>query len=906
MKSDFKFSNLCGTVYRRGNLLFTPDGDSVVSPVGNRVSLFDLVNNKSFTFPFQNRRNIARIALSPNGALLFSVDEDGQAFIVNVPRRVTLHRFSFKEPVADVSFSPNGVFVAAAVGKKVEIWRSPGTHREFAPMVLHRRLAGHYDGVVSVHWSPDSRFILTTSKDLTARLWSTDPIEGFVPVTLTGHRDVLRGAFFSTDQSTIYTISKDGSLFIWKEERKPLHVDKEEDVEKGTGLTKRRKRRQDYCNWKISEKHYFLQNHAKVTCCVFHRESNLLVAGFDSGVFGLWEMPSFTNIHTLRIESVAINKTGEWLAFGSSKLGQLLVWEWQSETYVLKQQGHFYDMNCLAYSADAQRIVTGGDDGKVKVWNSTSGFCFVTFNEHKSSITAVEFTKGSQVILSSSLDGTVRAFDLGRYRNFRTFTSPSPVQFSSLAVDTSGEIVCAGSLDTFEIFVWSVQTGRLLDVLSGHIGPVPALSFSPLGNLASASWDGTMRVWDVYGRTRATESFDLKSDALAIAFRPDGNEIAVSTLDGNLSFWNPAGGSQTGLIEARRDIAGSRRSNERVAIENSTAGRAFTTLCYTADGLRILAGGRGRHVCLYDVASRALLRRFEISRNLSFDGTQDYLNSRLMTEAGPIDLIDDTGDLSDLEDRLDLSMPGSQAHGDLSVRRTRPEARTKCVRFSPTGRAWAAATTEGLLLYSVDDRMAFDPFDLDVDVTPQAVEEAVGNREWLRALVTAFRLGEPTTLRDAYDAIPPADVPLVARSLSARYLERTLAFLASYADESPDIEKHLIWATEILREHAAEIARRPGELGPALRALQKAIAGQKESLARMFVFRFRCAFSELSAPARPKLMRLPAFLFCRCDDNTYTLRYLINLCQRRQETGPDTDAPVDGGDEPIATDLWNR
>ena len=138
------------------------------------------------------------------------------------------------------------------------------------------------------------------------------------------------------------------------------------------------------------------------------------------------------SISNKRISSACVNASGEWLGFGCAKAGQLLVWEWQSETYILKQQGHHYDMNKIAYSPDGSLIATGGHDGKIKIWNTSSGFCSVTFTEHSGGITGLLFAQSGISILSASLDGTIRAFDLLRYRNFRTFTSPEPTQFSCL------------------------------------------------------------------------------------------------------------------------------------------------------------------------------------------------------------------------------------------------------------------------------------------------------------------------------------------------------------------------------------------------------------------------------------------------------------------------------------------
>ncbi len=121
---------------------------------------------------------------------------------------MVLHHFSFRSAVHALVFSPTGRHFAAAVGRNVEVWLAPPSPEstdsvEFAPFVLYRSYGGHFDLVQAIEWSGDSRFFLTASKDLTARIWSLDPEDGFVPTTLAGHRQAVLGAWFSKDQESV-------------------------------------------------------------------------------------------------------------------------------------------------------------------------------------------------------------------------------------------------------------------------------------------------------------------------------------------------------------------------------------------------------------------------------------------------------------------------------------------------------------------------------------------------------------------------------------------------------------------------------------------------------------------------------------------------------------------------------
>jgi len=535
-------------------------------------------------------------------------------------------------------------------------------------------------------------------------------------------------------------------------------------------------------------------------------------------------MLTIRSISQANIDFVTINNSGLWLAFGSSRLGQLLVWEWQSESYILKQQSHHDSLNSLVYSPSGQHIITCADDGKVKVWDILSGFCAVTFTEHSGGVTTCEFAKQKgSVLFTASLDGSVRAWDLIRYRNFRTFTAPQRTGFSCLAVDPSGEVVCAGSHDSDKIYVWSVQTGQLLDQLAGHEGPISSLAFSADGNtLISGSWDNTVRIWNIFSRTQSSEPLQLQANVLAVAFRPDSKQIAVSTLDGQLAFWNVSEGIQTSGLDGRRDISGGRRIGDRRTAANAAGTKSFSTLTYSADGTCVLASGHSKYICLYEVQSGMLLKKFTVSVNLSLDGTQEFLNSRNLTEAGPRDLIDKQGEASDLEDRIDRTLPGSK-RGDTSVRRLRPEVRVTSVAFAPSGRSFCAATTEGLLIYSLDEVRKFDPFDLDVTVTPKSTLQALDYGDYLKALVMSFRLNLSPLMTRVFLAIPASDISFVARECPDVYLARLMRLVAQQAEEGPHIEFCLRWIEAIFTCHGRMLKERKGEFAPEVRVLMRAI-----------------------------------------------------------------------------------
>ena len=218
MNFNYHFSNLLGTVYRHGDLIFSPDGNTLFSPVGNKISAFDLKSHTSGTLNIEGRFDYTTLALSPNGVLLLAANEDGEVHLISLVSKTILKRLRINRPILALSFSPDGKQFALAKENLVLIYRTPGaSNKDYNAFGLDRVLKGALDDISSLNWSSCSRILAVGSKDNTTRLYPLrEKYSNFKSYCLGGHSDPIVATFFEKDSLICYTISRNGHLVLWE------------------------------------------------------------------------------------------------------------------------------------------------------------------------------------------------------------------------------------------------------------------------------------------------------------------------------------------------------------------------------------------------------------------------------------------------------------------------------------------------------------------------------------------------------------------------------------------------------------------------------------------------------------------------------------------------------------------
>ncbi|WP_051027819.1 nSTAND1 domain-containing NTPase, partial [Nocardia higoensis] len=203
----------------------------------------------------------------------------------------------------------------------------------------------------------------------------------------------------------------------------------------------------------------------------------------------------------------------------------------------------------VAFSPHGNRIVSGGADDTVRVWDAATGQPIgAPMTGHTGALNSVAFSPDGQRIVSGGEDDTVRVWDAGTGQPVGSPMTLHTGYVTSVAFSPDGRRIASGSRDD-TVRVWDATTGRPLGPpMTGHTGWVTSVAFSPDGQrIVSGGFDGTVRVWDsATGQPVGSPIAGQTVWVTSVAFSPDGQRILSGGGDSPLRLWDAATGQPVG------------------------------------------------------------------------------------------------------------------------------------------------------------------------------------------------------------------------------------------------------------------------------------------------------------------------------------------------------------------------
>ncbi|MBA0777101.1 hypothetical protein Gotri_005161, partial [Gossypium trilobum] len=207
------------------------------------------------------------------------------------------------------------------------------------------------------------------------------------------------------------------------------------------------------------------------------------------------------------IKPLIANSDGTYIVGGGSS-GDIYIWEVATGRLLKKWHAHYRAITCLVFSEDDSLLISGSEDGCVRVWSlfmifddvrrqQVSHLYEYSFTEHTLRVTdiVIGYGGGNAIIVSASEDRTCKVWSLSKGRLLRNVVFPSIID--AIAIDPGEHVFYAGSRDgKIYIAALNAESSPSNNYGLHIIGSLTDQSAE--GNLLlSGSEDGMIRVWDV-------------------------------------------------------------------------------------------------------------------------------------------------------------------------------------------------------------------------------------------------------------------------------------------------------------------------------------------------------------------------------------------------------------------------
>ncbi|XP_076926434.1 uncharacterized protein LOC143589601 [Bidens hawaiensis] len=238
----------------------------------------------------------------------------------------------------------------------------------------------------------------------------------------------------------------------------------------------------------------------KIRALASYRDYTFAAYGNDIGVF--------KRAHQMATWSKHNSKVNLLLLFGEHILsvdveGNMFIWAFKGIEENLSPVGHImldseFKSSCIMHpDTYLNKVILGGQDGSLQLWNISTKKKLYDFKGWKSSIHCCVSSPALDVIAVGCADGKIHVHDIRYDEEKISFSQSTRGAVTSLSFRTDGQPLLASGSSSGVISIWNLEKRRLQSVIKdAHDSSVISLHFfanEPV--LMSTSADNSIKMW---------------------------------------------------------------------------------------------------------------------------------------------------------------------------------------------------------------------------------------------------------------------------------------------------------------------------------------------------------------------------------------------------------------------------
>jgi WD40 repeat protein len=254
-----------------------------------------------------------------------------------------------------------------------------------------------------------------------------------------------------------------------------------------------------------------------------------------------------------------VSPDGRWIAIAAQG-GEIYLWDSLAEQLFPFPDFHNGWVYKVVFSRDGRWLASASQDGMVGLWDVDARQLVSSVSGSRGGeLSSIIFHPITDVLIAGGERYTMIGWQIPSLKELWSAAGSSSNWTWDLAITINGRFIAIASANdkayTRTLDDPNVKPGfQGGNIFAGHTSTVWSVDFSPDSRyLATGSWDGTVRLWNVTNG----ETIDVMEDhtdwVYDVAFSPDGMLLASASRDGTIRLWEVVSGEVLATLTGHTD-----------------------------------------------------------------------------------------------------------------------------------------------------------------------------------------------------------------------------------------------------------------------------------------------------------------------------------------------------------------